>query len=111
MGGGAGPAVPLPDDATPAEKAPADDAQAPIDLVSELPSPMAVRVTQTTPVMLLSLSPFTKQLLWSLVLPTCWLPQTLLRTCSMTCMRRWSRSFLRNRPSHLLATLPLQRPS
>ena len=35
MGGGAGPAVPLPDDATPADKAPANDAQAPIDLVSE----------------------------------------------------------------------------
>ena len=29
-----GPAVPLPDDDTPAETAPADDAQAPIDLVS-----------------------------------------------------------------------------
>ena len=35
MGGGAGPAVPLPDDATPADTAPANDAQASIDLVSE----------------------------------------------------------------------------
>ena len=41
MGGGAGPAVLSPDDAAPAEEAPADDAQAPIDLVSETPSPPA----------------------------------------------------------------------
>ena len=55
MGGGAGPAVLSPDEA------PADGAQAPIDLVSDTSESRAVQVILITPVMSLSWSPLTKQ--------------------------------------------------
>ena len=67
MGGGAGPAVLL---MRLLMRSLLMTPRLPLIWSRKLPSLMAVLVTQTAPAMLPLLSPLTKQLLWSLVLPT-----------------------------------------